>query len=97
MYNDLIGTWGYAAGVTGTVTIPKGARVLQIIVHATSAGTMTIFGGASIPIIAGEVSTFRFLHGLLTSGNNTTTSGSQNIVLASTDQYFVEYVLCGNV
>jgi hypothetical protein len=96
VYRELVGTWGYSAGTAGTVTVPAGAIVLQIIVHATSAASMTIFGGASITIIAGEDNAFRFLHGLLQSQNNSTTSGSQNIVFTSTDKYFVEWVKAGN-
>lgn len=96
-YHDLIGTWAYASGTAGTVTIPPGAQVLQIIVHATSSGTMTIFGGSSIPIIATALpQAFRFIHTLVASGNNTVNSGSQNIVLSSTDSYFIEYVKAGN-
>ena len=96
-YHDLVGTWAYVSGTSGTVTIPAGAIVLQIIVHATSSGTMTIYGGPSIPIIAGALpQAFRFIHGLAQSQNNTNISGSQNIVLASTDSYFIEYVRAGN-
>lgn len=96
MYRELVGTWAYAAGTAGTVTVPAGAIVTQIIVHATAAATMTIFGGATITIIAGEENAFRFMHGLAQSQNNSTTSGSQNIVFTSTDKYFVEYVKAGN-
>jgi hypothetical protein len=96
-YHDLVGTWGYASGTNGTVTIPAGAQVLQIIVHATSSGTMTIFGGSSIPVIAGALPvSFRFIHTLVAAGNNAVNSGSQNIVLSGTDSYFIEYVKAGN-
>ena len=96
---DLVGTWGYAA-TTGndTVTVPAGACVLQIIVHSTSGGTLTIFGGASITIIGNAAPTvFRFNHRICQSQNNSTTSGSQNIVASSgVDSVFVEYVKAGN-
>jgi hypothetical protein len=46
------GTWGYYAGVSGTVNVTAGQRVLGIAAHATTAGSMTINGGASVPIPA---------------------------------------------
>lgn len=87
-YNDLVGTWGYSAGASGTVTIAAGAKVIQIIVHSTAAGTMTIFGGASIPIIAtAQPVAFRFIHTLVQA-----TAAAQTIVFTGTDSYFIEWV-----
>ncbi len=53
----------YAAGASGTVTVPAGRYVTGIACHATSAGTLTILAqgeetsagttGASIPLPAG--------------------------------------------
>jgi len=48
----LVGTWAYYAGASGTVVVGSGQRVIGIAVHATTAGTVTINGGASIPIPA---------------------------------------------
>ena len=95
-YHDLVGTWGYASGASGSVTIPSGAVVIQIVVHATATSSMTIFGGASIPLIAGTSETFRFIHTLVQSGNESTVTGSTKIVFTATDSYFVEYVRAGN-
>jgi hypothetical protein len=94
----LVGTWGYLAGTTGTVVVPQGARVIQIVAHASSAGAaLLIFNGDSIPVIDGAAPlVLPFLHGLLQSGNDTTTAGSQDIVFSNTDSYFVEYVKSGN-
>lgn len=94
----LVGTWGYAAGTTGTVTVPKGARVVSIAVHSSAgSGSLVIFNGATIPVVNGAPPlVLSFLHGLLQSGNDTTTAGSQDLVFANTDSYFVEYVKSGN-
>lgn len=98
MWHSLIGTWAYAAAANGTITVPAGAQVVQIIVHSTSGGTLTIFGGSSIVIVAAaEPTVFRFNHTLCQSQNNSTTSGSQNIVASSgCDSVFVEYVKAGS-
>jgi len=92
MWNDLVGSPAYATGAAGTATIPKGALVIGIVAHATSAGSMTLFGGASVPIPAGETLSLRFNHTLWQSRNNAVAAGSQDIVFTSTDSYYVEYV-----
>lgn len=98
MWHELIGTWAYAAAANGTITVPAGAQVVQIIVHSTSGGTLTIFGGPTITIVAAaEPTVFRFNHTLCQSQNNTTTSGSQNIVASSgVDSLYIEYVKAGS-
>lgn len=77
--NPLRGTSSYFAGTSGTVAIPAGARVVSIAAHATSASSVTIFGGASIPIPAGN----GFSDGY--SGF----VGAGNIVFTGTDSYYV--------
>jgi hypothetical protein len=52
------GTWAYYAGVSGTVNISAGQRILGIAAHATTAGSMTINGGASVPIPANSAIQF---------------------------------------
>jgi hypothetical protein len=48
---DEAGTWGYNAGVSGTVNLSGGKRVIGIAAIATEAGaSMSINGGDSIPI-----------------------------------------------
>jgi hypothetical protein len=95
MYRKLSGLFGYKSGTAATVTVPKGAVVLQIVVHATaSAATVVIFGGTSIPIIAGAPPTqLLFQHDMLQSQNDTTTSGSQDIVFVNTDSYYVDWIV----
>lgn len=89
MYDELQGTWTYQAGASGTVTIPVGARILQIVVHSSSAsGSVAMWGGTAIPVLSGETATFRFLHDL-----NLAPTAADTIVFTSTDSYFVEYLL----
>lgn len=86
------GVFGYAAGASGTVTPPKGAIIKQIVAHSAAGGTVVIFGGASIPIIATAAPTrLAYRHALLQARNDTTTSGSQDIVFATTDSYYVDW------
>jgi hypothetical protein len=83
------GKFIYYAGASGTVTIPNGATVKQIVVHSTSGGTMTIFGGASIPIVAGTGTiAFRFGHDNCVAGQEA--GGGATIVFTGTDSYYVE-------
>jgi hypothetical protein len=86
----VFGTWRYAAGTSGTVTLPEGATVKQIIVHASGAATMTIFGGASIPIIAGVAIAFRFAHDLCVAGQ--VPGAALTIVFTGTDSFFIETI-----
>lgn len=76
------GTWAYYAGVSGTVTVSGGQRVIGISCHATSAGSFTINGGAAIPIPAGLSINIQPL------GNVT----APTIIFTGTDSYFVEVV-----
>lgn len=48
---DEEGAWDYRAGVSGTVIVPAGGRVLGIAVSVTTSGaTVTVNGGDPIPI-----------------------------------------------
>ncbi len=76
------GAWGYKAGASGTPAIPAGARVLGIAAHATTAGSMTINAGDSIPVPANSAIEFA------PRGNLT----APTIVLTGTDSYLIEYV-----
>lgn len=92
MWNDLVGTWAYASGSSGTVTVPVGARIVQVMSHSTAGGTITMFGGSSIPVVAGVGFSMYFMHSLNTSQK----SPNNTIVFTSTDIYYVEYVTAGN-
>lgn len=85
-----VGGWAYLAGANGTASVPKGARVLQIVIVGGAAdGTLTIFGGASIPIPAGAVVPLRFPHDMVANAS------SQDIVTTNTKTYFIEYLKAG--
>lgn len=93
---NLIGTPGYAAGVSGTVTLPADAMVLQIISHSSVAGgTVAILGGAAIPVISGAPSLIiDFKHRLYSASGS---GASAQIVFTNTDQYFVHWVRQANL
>lgn len=79
---DALGTWGYAAGVSGTETLTGSKRVRSVTAHATTAGSLTIAGGDSIPIPA-NVAFFLPLDALLTDAE---------FVFTGTDTYFIDFV-----
>ena len=76
------GTWSYYAGTNGTVTVGSGQRVIGIGVYSMSGGTLTINGGASLPIPSSVSININPL------GNIT----APTIVFTGTDSYFVEVV-----
>lgn len=77
------GVWAYDAGVSGTVVVGVGKRVLQITASATlTAGSLTINGGAAITIPAGRALTIEPRGALV----------APTIVFTGTDAYFVEEV-----
>jgi len=93
---NLIGTPGYMAGTSGTVTLPNDAMILQIITHSSAAGgSFAIFGGAAIPVVNGAPSLIlSFNHRLYSSSG--TGAGAQ-VVFFNTDQYFLHYVRQANL
>lgn len=76
------GTWSYYAGSVGTVIVTSGQRVLGIGAHATTAGSFTINGGASIPIPSGVSININPLANLI----------APTIIFTGTDSYFIEVV-----
>lgn len=95
-WTNLNGTMGYSAGASGTATIPKGASVLQIVAHSTAGGTLTIFGGASIPIVANTPFSAAYRHRNWAAADNTVNAGTQDLVFSGTDSFYVEWVKSGN-
>lgn len=75
---DLTGTWSYQAGTDGTENIT--GRVISISAHASSAGTLTINGGDSIPIPANASFSLQPLGNLVDPA----------LVFTGTDSYFIE-------
>jgi hypothetical protein len=88
-----------------TVTVPAGAILTQIIAHTSgAAGSITIFGGIyadsgndTLAVVAtGTHSHWDFDDDpQYQSKNNSTTPGSQNIVIAGAaiDEWYVEYLV----
>lgn len=58
--SNIIGTWGYRSGVSGTVTPPQGARMLSVAAYSSAGGTLTINGGNTITIPAGVMFNLAF-------------------------------------
>jgi hypothetical protein len=103
MWRSLVGTLGSSGGTSGTVTVPAGAIITMLHAHASSGGASVtlptpISGAASqtVPVPSGTWWAPQWLHTLFVSGNNATTSGSQNITFSGTDSYYVEWVKSGN-
>ena len=90
MWTGLIGAPVYAAGTSGTVTLPVGASIISIRAHSTAGGTVTIFGGDAIPIVATFDLDLQFNHRLWVLK-----SGAQTVVFTTTTSYFIEYVKSG--
>lgn len=86
----LQGTWRYAGGVSGTVTLPPSATVKQIVMHSQSNGAFQMFGGATISLPSNDVVTLRFDHELVGAG--TTPSRDRTLVFTNTTFYFVETI-----
>lgn len=76
------GTWSYYGGSVGTVAVSAGQRVIGIAAHATTAGSMSINGGASVPIPANSSLDWE-PHGNLVA---------PSITFTGTDSYVVEVV-----
>lgn len=77
------GTFSYYAGTSGTVTVAAGQRVLSASCHSTMGGSMTINGGAAIPIPANVGFSIDLLGNLV----------APVIVYTDTDSYFVQAVV----
>ena len=83
------GTWGYSAGVSGTVTLTGGKRVLQITAIAQqAAATITINGGQDIVLPYGSTDKVSSSITIEPKGNLT----NPVLVLTGTSGYFVEWV-----
>ncbi len=88
MWRELTGTWTYAAGASGTVTLPDGAFILQIVAHSSGSASVAILGGTAVPLISGSGTRLQFFHTMVKAqGTNNT------VVFTSTDSYFIEYVV----
>lgn len=77
------GTWSYYAGVTGTVVVTAGQRVVGISAYSALGGTVVINGGASVPLPIGVAIAIE------PNGNLV----APTIVFTGTSTYFVEVVV----
>lgn len=88
--------FSYAAGASGTVTVPAGAVVVRVTALSVNGGSITIAAGgpnqnatptagAPIPLPAGAWWSAEWAPGVSPLG-----SGTQ-FVFTSTDSYYVEY------
>jgi hypothetical protein len=96
---DLNGRWEYKAGASGTVTIPKGAAVVELSAHSTAGGaTVAIFGHDAIPIAAADRFVMRPGHLLVApplTGDDPAVAGFDQIVFTGTDSFFGAWVRTG--
>jgi hypothetical protein len=92
MWYSLRGPLVRQSGVSGSVTIPAGAKVLRIHAFAVSASTIAIFTDADAITLPANSGWFVYQANHLglqaPTGNNT-------IVFSSTASYFVEYSVEG--
>lgn len=93
-WHSLLGTPGYSAGASGTVTIPPNGVLVKVWCRSTAGGTLTIFGGASIPIVAGSAPFDLDLKHCLFAASGS--GASAQLVFTGTDSYFVHYVKMGH-
>lgn len=88
--------WNYAAGASGTVTLPAGAVVLSIRAESYAAnGSVAIFGGTAIPIDGATPASGHAFAMLYFPSQQCVAQGSGTalqIVFANTVSYFVEYL-----
>lgn len=88
--NNVTGTWGYASGVNGTVTLTGSKRVLQITAMAQgAAGSFTINGGDSVTLPYNSTDKVSSSIEIRPVGNLTDPT---IIFSAGVVAYFIEYV-----
>lgn len=87
MWNEIRANVVQYAGAAGSVTIPPGGHVLQIIAHSSNAlGTVAILGGTAIPL-PNVAAYWRYQPQHLST---TAQATGNTIVFTLTDSYLVE-------
>ena len=90
MWNEIRSNVVRYAGVAGTVTVPPGGHVLQIIAHSSNASaTVQIFGGTAVPL----PNVNAYFHYQPQHLSTTAQATSNTIVFTLTQSYFVEVAL----
>lgn len=88
-WQSLVGIPAYRAGVSGTVTLPIGATLVRVWCRSAAGGTVTLFGGAAIPIIANAPPfDLDLKHALFVAGPG----AAGQLVFTGTDSHFCHYV-----
>lgn len=80
-----VGTFGYAAGTSGTETLSGSKRVQSLAAHAPTSGaaSVTINGGDSITVPAGTQLALAFGDGVLVD---------PEVVFTGTDSYYLDWL-----
>lgn len=73
----------YFAGVSGSITIPVTSEIVSLACHCTTAGSLTIVGGATIPVPANS----QFAETCFDAPYVGVGAGS--VVFTGTDSYYV--------
>ena len=99
MWRELTGTFTYQAGTSGTVTLPSGASIHYISTVSTAGGSLTIFGGPSIPLVANVPFTFDPKSDIVQASSKQASGfgSALTLVFTGTVSYFVSYFQSGNV
>ncbi len=94
MWHELIGSAANLAGTSGTLTVPSGGIIVGILAHASAEGaTVSIYGGAGIPVVANAAPTWlTFNHTLY--GSNSANAGA--VTFTGTDVACVFYIKQGH-
>ena len=94
-WHGLRGQPGYTGITSGTVTLPTSAVLIRVWCRSATGGTLTIFGGQSIPIIA-NAAPFEvdFKHALFAASGS---GASAQLIFTNTDSAFAHWVRTGNV
>lgn len=77
------GAYAYRAGVSGTVIIPAGSRIMSWSAFAPTGGSVTIDGGDTITIPSPNG---------VAAGEAFETLGAATFVFTGTTSYFIEFV-----
>lgn len=80
------GTSTYYSGTSGSVSIPTSSWIVAVACHCTTAGSLTIGGGSSIPVPANSQFSDTFPDAPIVG------IGAGSVVFTGTDSYYVRVV-----
>ena len=90
MFGDIKTPIKRYAGAAAAVTVPVGTKIICMAVHATTAGSITMWdqagGSITIPVPAATWGSYQALHLNTVAAN----SGNNVITFTGTDSYFIE-------